>query len=113
MIKWWLLAIPQYIVVAIFGGGWAGGWRTSGGVGLIAVLAVVGAVILTVRGRYPQQLFDFVMALNRWCYRVLVYAALMRDEYPPFRLDAGGIDPGSVPAVPPSPKPLPGGLVKV
>ncbi|HEU5447402.1 MAG TPA: hypothetical protein VFW57_00150 [Acidimicrobiia bacterium] len=25
----------------------------------------------------------------------------MRDEYPPFRLDTGGIDPGSAPAVPP------------
>jgi hypothetical protein len=40
------------------------------------------------------------MGLNRWCYRVLAYAALLRDEYPPFRLDSGGLDPGSVPAVP-------------
>jgi hypothetical protein len=30
----------------------------------------------------------------------VAYAALMRDEYPPFRLDTGGLDPGSVPAVP-------------
>jgi hypothetical protein len=42
------------------------------------------------------------MGMNRWCYRVLAYAALMRDEYPPFRLDTGGTDPGSVP-VPPVP----------
>jgi hypothetical protein len=43
--------------------------------------------------------------MNRWCFRVLAYAALLRDEYPPFRLDLGGTDPGSAP--PPSPQPPP------
>ena len=68
----------------------------AGGGGLIALLALLSAVVLAVRGRYPAGLFDFVMGLNRWCYRVLVYAALMRDEYPPFRLDSGGTDPASL-----------------
>jgi hypothetical protein len=39
------------------------------------------------------------MGFNRWCYRVLAYVALVRDEYPPFRLDSGGIDPGHGPIV--------------
>jgi Domain of unknown function (DUF4389) len=113
LVKWWLLAIPHYLIVAFFAGGlgigWTGGWRTAGGGGLIALLAVIGAVVLLVRGRYPSQIFDFVMGMNRWCYRVLAYTALMRDEYPPFRLDIGGADPANRGALSPSPQPVKAG----
>jgi len=101
LVKWWLLAIPQYLVVAVLTGGWGtsdnGSWRTTSEVGLITLLAVIAAVILAVTGRYPRSIFDLLLGLNRWCYRVLVYAALMRDDYPPFRLDMGGADPASPP----------------
>jgi hypothetical protein len=40
-----------------------------------------------------------------------VVGALLRDEYPPFRLDTGGADPGTVPAAPPPPPDRPGELV--
>lgn len=40
------------------------------------------------------------MGINRWLYRVLVYVALMRDEYPPFRLDQGQEEPDEVQTVP-------------
>ena len=83
LIKWWLLAIPHYVVVSFFHGGW-GQW--SGG-GLTGVLAIFAAVGLLFTGRYPRDIFELIMGFNRWSFRVLAYAALMRDEYPPFRLD--------------------------
>jgi hypothetical protein len=89
LVKWWLLAIPQYIVVFVFLGGW--GW----GPGFVGVLVFFAAVSLLFRDRYPQGLFDFVMGMNRWSLRVAAYAMLMRDEYPPFRLDQGGPEPGT------------------
>jgi hypothetical protein len=93
LVKWWLLAIPQYLIVSILVGGWG-----TGSAGVITILALLGAIVVALIGTYPGQLFDTTMGLNRWCYRVLTYAALMRDEYPPFRFDGGGTDPGTRPA---------------
>jgi hypothetical protein len=116
LIKWWLLALPHLIIVGILAGGWGfgwtGGWRIAGGGGLISILALVAGVILAVTGKYPRQLFDFLMGLNRWCYRVLAYVALLTDQYPPFRLDTGGPDPagpvtGPTTSVPPVASPTP------
>jgi hypothetical protein len=100
LVKWWLLAIPQYLIVGVL----AGGWNAYSG-GLISLLVVIAGIILLFTGRYPKELFDLVMGFNRWCFRVLAYAVLMSDEYPPFRLDNGGADPGDQPAqqVPPMP----------
>ncbi len=102
LVKWWLLAIPQYVIVGILTG--SGAWFTldagehsSSWPGLIAVLAIFSAIALLVTGRYPRQIFDFVVELNRWVLRVAAYAALMTDEYPPFRLDLGGPDPATTP----------------
>jgi hypothetical protein len=114
LVKWWLLAIPHYIIVGLLVGGgltWTtnrdawGSWTVGGGAGLIGVLVFVVGVLLLFTARYPQGLFDLVMGLDRWAYRVLAYAALMTDEYPPFRLDPGGQEPAAVPQPPAGPAP--------
>ena len=106
LVKWWLLVIPHLFIVAIIAGGswgWTAngvnGWTTAAGTGfsLLGILVLIAAVILLFSGRYRRGIFDLVLGLNRWVYRVIVYTALMRDEYPPFRLDQGPTDPGSVP----------------
>jgi hypothetical protein len=109
LVKWWLLAIPHYIVVGILLGGgsyaasrvddWA--WGIGYETGLIGVLVLFAGVALLFTTRYPQGLFDFVLGLDRWVARVAGYVLLMRDEYPPFRLDQGGADPGAPPTEPP------------
>jgi hypothetical protein len=82
-VKWWLLAVPHYLLVALIAGGWG-----PARFGLLSLLAVFSGVALLFTGRYPADLFNLQLGLNRWCYRVLGYAALMTDRYPPFRLDA-------------------------
>ena len=102
LVKWWLLAIPHYLVVALFLG--TGLYVVSDGAndtvqgwnpGLIGLLVLIAAVVLLFTGRYPRPIFDLVLGLNRWVLRVAAYVSLMTDQYPPFRLDMGGSDPGT------------------
>ena len=50
------------------------------------VLVLLAALANLFKGKYPRDMFDFVIGLNRWSYRVIAYVALMTDKYPPFRL---------------------------
>ena len=100
LVKWWLLALPHYLVVSIFAGGaWAGvnaandDWAWTSGGGLTGLLVFIAGVVLLFTGRYPSAIFDFVMGMNRWVFRVGAYAALMTDKYPPFRFDMGAHEP--------------------
>jgi len=101
LVKWWLLALPHLLIVGLLvgGGAWfamnssTDNYSWTGG-GLIGLLVFIAAIILAVTGAYPRGLYDFILGLNRWVLRVAAYTALMTDAYPPFRLDAGGTDPG-------------------
>jgi hypothetical protein len=100
----WLLAVPHLIIVALLvdvTASWSmqqqDGWTSLVSWGLIPILALVAVVVLAFSGRYPRGLFDLLMGLNRWVYRVWAYTMLMTDEYPPFRLDRGGDEP-TIPA---------------
>jgi hypothetical protein len=102
LVKWWLLAIPHYLIVAAFVGtsswtaeqatdqGWTG---TAPYPGLISICAIIVGFALLFISRYPRGLFDLLAGMNRWVMRVTAYATLMTDAYPPFRLDQGGSEP--------------------
>ena len=68
----WLLAIRHYIVLSVLL--------------IAAILAVIAALFaILFTGRYPRGLFDFVVGVARWWYRVYAYAFLLTtDKYPPF-----------------------------
>ena len=120
LVKWWLLALPHYLIVAVFVGGgiwlgtqagngsadgaWDDGWGAGGLVGLLVLIA---GIVLLFTGRYPRPIYDFVLGMDRWVLRVAAYASLMTDRYPPFRIDMGGTDPGSVPVGPEPTPPAP------
>jgi hypothetical protein len=115
LVKWWLLAIPHYVVVGIFTGAawvtWAGpdDAKYAVGDGLIGLLVLFAGVAILFTGRYPRSLYDFVLGMNRWAFRVAAYATLMTDAYPPFRLDNGGDEPprSDAPAATAPPAPVP------
>ncbi|MFJ6456092.1 DUF4389 domain-containing protein [Paenarthrobacter sp. NPDC091669] len=102
LIKGWILAVPHLLIVAIFTGAgviWFGqNSPTNPGqpgleYSLLGTLVLIAGLILLFTGTYRQGLFGLIMGINRWIFRVTIYVALMRDEYPPFRLDQGGDDP--------------------
>ena len=72
----WLLAIPHYIVLIVLGI-----------VAFVVVILAWFAILFT--GRYPTWMFNYVVGVGRWTYRVFAYAFLLAtDRYPPFRLGA-------------------------
>ena len=69
----WILAIPHYIALAVFGT-------------LAVAVTVIAWFAILIAGRYPRELFLFVEGVFRWALRVGAYAFLLTtDRYPPFR----------------------------
>jgi hypothetical protein len=72
----WLLAIPHFVVLFFL---WIG----------VIFGTIYAWFIIMFTGRYPKDVFDFVVGVQRWHWRVAGYCALLvTDEYPPFRLES-------------------------
>lgn len=69
----WLLAIPHFLVLIVLGIG-----------AMFAILFAAIAILLT--RRYPRGLFDYVVGVYRWGWRLGAYLLLISDRYPPFSL---------------------------
>jgi hypothetical protein len=72
----WLLAVPHWIILYAL-------------MAVAEVITVVAWFAILFTGRYPKGLFVFVVGIYRWYHNVIAYAALLRDDYPPFSLSAG------------------------
>jgi hypothetical protein len=70
----WFLAIPHIFVLLFLGIA-----------AFVVVIIAWFAILFT--GRFPRDLFTFVVDVARWSLRVMAYALVMiTDRYPPFRL---------------------------
>jgi Domain of unknown function (DUF4389) len=72
----WLLAIPHFIII----------YFLNAAANLVTFIAFF-AILFT--KKYPEGLFKFTVGVRRWQANVNAYVGLLRDEYPPFSLDAG------------------------
>ena len=106
----WLLAIPHLVIVGLIAApilpwwwttiDWTAGIQFIGGYSMLNLVVVLAGFFLLITGQYPRAIFDLLVGISRWLYRVLTYLACMHDEYPPFRLDQGPYEPDDVVADP-------------
>lgn len=69
----WLLLVPHYIALIVLS--------------LVAILGwIVAFFAVIITGRYPRAIFDYMVGVLRWSWRVNAYFLLMTDRYPPFTL---------------------------
>ena len=70
----WIMAIPHYIVLIFLS---IAAW----------VITIIAWFAILITGRYPRDMFNFVVDVYRWSLRVAAYAFLLvTDKYPPFSL---------------------------
>lgn len=71
----WLLALPHYIILVML-------------VAVTALVTVIAWFAILFTGKYPPDMFNFVVGTLRWGLRVGTYAFILStDQYPPFRLE--------------------------
>src|SRR3989441_1088240 len=69
----WLLLVPNYVALLAL-------WVAA------TAVWVVGWFAILFTEQFPRGMFDFLVGVARWSYRVTAYFYLLRDEYPPFSL---------------------------
>jgi hypothetical protein len=69
----WLLAIPHYIVLAVYAIG-----------GFFVMIAAFFVVLFT--GRFPLGMRNYIVRVQRYTVRLQAYIMFLRDEYPSFAL---------------------------
>ena len=80
-----ILAIPQVLIAGSPGSVGLGANSSTGVFGAVAsVCAFLAWFGILFTGKYPRGLWDLVKTFMGWRANVLAYAALLRDEYPPF-----------------------------
>ena len=72
----WLLAIPHFAIIYVLSL-------------VMSVLTFIAFFAILFTKKYPDSLFKFAVGIQRWTYNTYAYVGLLRDEYPPFSLDAG------------------------
>jgi hypothetical protein len=72
----WLLAVPHLLIVYVLGQ-------------VFQVLTFVAIFAVLFTTTYPRGMFNFNLGIRRWQANAYAYVGLLRDEYPPFTLDAG------------------------
>ena len=98
LVKWWLLILPHFLIVGVLTTDWA--WTRGngssgavlGGRSLLGLFVLIAMIAPLITKQYPPGLFNLIMGFDRWIFRVIVYAGLMTDTYPPFRLDMGATE---------------------
>jgi len=77
-----LYVIPNLILFAIlafFGG----------------IIWLIAAVLVLIKGTYPEGMWRFLLGLVRWEAWLLAYLASLVDHYPPFTLETGPLSPAA------------------
>ena len=70
---WLYVGIPHLIVLYVLS-------IVAAFVTLIAFFAILFT------GKFPRGMFDFVVGVQRWSWRVNAYLSFLTDKYPPFSL---------------------------
>ena len=68
---WLYVGIPHGIILMLY----------EIAVGVVLFISF-WAILFT--GRFPKGMFNFVVGLYRWSWRVSAYLSFLHDEYPPF-----------------------------